>query len=93
MKLHAPTAHDNHEDMVEVTLTGVEVDGMATIGFGHGTLDDGTAVIFWGDHRPMRALLHAFATGEADTAMVPTWAYRVERGSIYDDDYDLEGDE
>lgn len=61
---------------MQITVDSIFIPVGSTIGYGIGTVDDGTvAVLFAGDHRAMAALGEAIAASEEPIiADVPEWA-------------------
>lgn len=55
---------------IKVTVTRVSIDAGSTIGTGYGTDADGRAVVFVGDHRPMREMGEAIATAAPDEPVI-----------------------
>ena len=54
-------------------VTKVEIPAMSSLGHGEGWDEDGRLVRFAGDHRPMRDLGEAVATGEVVEGEIESW--------------------
>ena len=61
-------------EVPEVMVERVQIPPGCTIGFGVGRQEDGSVVLFAGDHRMMRALGEAVQSGETPIIDPPEWA-------------------